>query len=77
MDTIHFYVDQTDLFLKTISFWHLVFPLNNLASMSVCLWVQGKSNTPPSRGICVLGNSYYMVLPQYLVSLIFMNMQMR
>ena len=39
------------------TFWYLVVPLNNFASMNNCPWVQGKSNKPPSpsRGVCVEG----------------------
>ena len=50
--------------------WHLVVPLNNFASMNDCLLVQGKSTMHP------LPNTYSMILPQFLVSLIFMTMQM-
>ena len=54
MDTIQFYVIQTVVFSETISFWHLVVPLNNFASISNCIWMQGKSNKPPipTRGVC-------------------------
>ena len=78
-----FYVIQTGLFLETISFWHLVVPLNTFASMSKCPWVKGKHNkilpTPPPPPPMCVGDSYRysMVLPQYLASLIIMNMQMR
>ena len=77
---------QTGLFLETISLWHLVVPLNNFAFMSSCPWVHGRSNKPLSlpRCMCVCvcvggggANSYSMILPQFLVSLILMNMQMR
>ena len=64
---------------ETLSFWHLVVPLNNFASMSDCPWVQGKSNKPQPlpRYVCGVGNNYSMILPHVSVKLIFMNMQMR
>ena len=85
MDTMQFYVIQTGLFSETISFWHLVVPLNNFASMSNCPLVHGKSDKPtPPPEVCVRAcvwgvgaNRYSMVIPQFLVSLIFMNMQMK
>ena len=57
MDMMQFYAIQTCLFLETISYWLLVVPLNNVAPMSNCPWVQGKANKPPppSRGVCVCG----------------------
>ena len=76
MDTIQFYVIQTVVFSETISFWHLVVPLNNFASISNCVLMQGKSNKPLSPlEVCVEGkgeNSCSMILPQFLVLL---NMQ--
>ena len=55
MDTMQFYVIRTGLFSEVISFGYLVVALNNFASISNCLRMQGKSNkTPPlSRGVCV------------------------
>ena len=73
-DTMHFYVIQTGLFSETMSFWHLVVPLTTFAAISNCPWVQGKSNTP--LPMCV-GDSNSVILPQFLVSLVFINMQMR
>ena len=55
MDTIQFYVIQTGLFSETISFWRLVVPLNNFASISNCLWMQGKSKKPPPPIVCLWG----------------------
>ena len=74
MDTIQFYVIQTVVFSETISFWHLVVPLNNFASISNCLLMQGKSNKPPHpHSRCVWRgkgeNSCSMILPQFLVLL--------
>ena len=45
------------IFEDNKTFWYLVVPLNNFASMSNCPWVQGKSNKPPplSRCVCVGG----------------------
>ena len=81
MDTMQFNVIQTGLVLETIFFGHLVVPLNNFAPVSNCPWVQGKSNSPLPRCVCGGGggggNSYSMILPQFLVSLILMNMQLR
>ena len=51
------------------NFWYLVVPFNNFAPMNNCSWVQGKSNKPPSRGVCVYGgNSCFMILPLFLLS---------
>ena len=74
METMQFYVIRTGLFSEVISFWYLVVALNNFASISNCLRMQGKSNMPPplSRGVCVGGGEgefYSMILPQSLVSL--------
>ena len=85
MDTLQFYVIETGKFSETISLLHLMVQLNNFASMSNCPLVQVKSNKPPPPPkVSVWGageeggaNSYSMILPQFLVSLIFMNMQMR
>ena len=56
METMQFYVIRTGLFSEVISFWYLVVGLNNFASISNCLRMQGKSNIPPSpRSVCVLG----------------------
>ena len=75
---MQFYVIQTGLFSETISFWHLVVPLNIFAIISNFLWMQDKTNTP-TRCVCGGGggNSYPMILPQFVVSFIFMNMQVR
>ena len=69
------------LFRDNKTFWYLVVPLNNFASMSDCPWVQGKSNKLPlPRCVCVGGgggegggNSYSRILPLLQVSLIFIN----
>ena len=73
---MQFYVIQTGLFLETKSFMHLVVPLNNFAPNNNCIWMQDKSNKHPLlRCVCVWGgDSYSMIVPQYLVSLITMNM---
>ena len=56
MDTMQIYVIQTGLISKKISFWHLVAPLNNFASMSNCPLVHCKSNKPPTPPeVCVCG----------------------
>ena len=53
------------------NFWYLVVPLNIVAHMNNCPWVQGKSNKPPPE-VCGGGgggeNSYSMILPLYLLS---------
>ena len=60
------------------NFWYLVVTFNNFATMSNCPWVQGKSKKPPPPPVVfVWGDSYSTILPPFLVSLIFMNMQMR
>ena len=74
------YLNKVVVFSETVSFCHLVVPLNNFASMSSWPWVQGKSSKPTPPEVCVCvggGDSYSMVLPQYLDSLIFIDMQMR
>ena len=55
MDTMQFYVIRTGLFSEVISFGYLVVALNNFASISNCLRMQGKSDkTPPlPRSMCV------------------------
>ena len=64
MDTMQFYVIQTGLFLETISFLHLVVPLNNFASVSNCPWVQVKSNKPPSLPeVCVGSGGGQIFIP--------------
>ena len=40
------------IFRDNKKFWYLVVPLNNVASMNNCPWVQGKSNKPPPE-VCV------------------------
>ena len=53
------------------TFWYLVVPFNNFASMNNCPWVQGKSNKPHPLPRCVCGgwgNSYSMNLPLFLLS---------
>ena len=66
IDTLQFYISQTGLFSETISFWHLVVPLNNFASMSNCHCVQGNAKKPPSHlPRCVWGDSYSMILPHF------------
>ena len=42
------------LFVETISFWHLVVPLNNFASMINCPWEQGRSNNSPEVMVVVV-----------------------
>ena len=58
--------------LEIISFWYLVVQLNNLASkMNNCHWVKGVCVSVGGGGV----NRFSMILPQFLVSLIFMNMK--
>ena len=48
---------------------YLVVPLNNLASMNNCPWLQGKSNKPLPLPMCVCwGDSYSMILPLFSLS---------
>ena len=45
------------IFGDNMNVWYLVVPLNNVASMNNCPWVQGKSNKPLPlpRCVCVGG----------------------
>ena len=79
MGTMQFYDIQTGLFSKTISVLHIMVQLNNIASKVIVFGCKVSLIRPtPSRGVRGgWGNSYSMLLPQFLVSFISMNMKIR
>ena len=62
MDTMHFFLIQTGLFLETISFWYLVGQLNNSAPMINFPLVQGRSNKTLGGGS---GGGGVVVIPLF------------
>ena len=72
MDTMQFYVIQTDFFGDNKNFWYLAVPLNNFAPLSYTPLVQVSLISPLPRYVCVCGRGgvhrYSMSLRLFLVS---------
>ena len=80
MDTIHFYVIQTGLFLETFNGPTEQFCIHGQLSLGGNVSLIRSSIKGACVCVCGGGGGIYwysMILPQFLVSLISMNMQMR